>query len=59
MDGKGVTDLAGHSPKIETDLAAGQLRLDGHLIHVICGDVLRMTCQDRVPAPAAPICAAR
>ena len=52
VDGNGVADLAGHRLKIGPDLARRRvtLRLDGHLIHVICDGVLAKTLPSPVPA---------
>jgi hypothetical protein len=52
VDGNGVADLAGHRLKIDPDLARRKvtLRLDGHLIHVICDGVLAKTLPSPVPA---------
>jgi transposase InsO family protein len=52
VDGNGVADLAGHRLKIGPDLARRQvtLRLDGHLLHVICDGVLAKTLPSPVPA---------
>jgi len=52
VDGNGAADLAGHRLKIGADLARHRvtLRLDGHLIHVICDGVLAKTLPSPVPA---------
>ena len=52
VDGNGVADLAGHRLKVGPELAHRRvtLRLDGHLVHVICGGVLAKTLPSPVPA---------
>ena len=52
VDGNGVADLAGHRVKVGAELAHRRvtLRLDGHLIHVICDGVLAKTLPSPVPA---------
>jgi transposase InsO family protein len=52
VDGNGVADLGGHRIKVGPELARRRvtLRLDGHLIHVICGGVLAKTLPSPVPA---------
>ena len=53
VDGNGVADLAGHRVKAGAELARRRitLRVDGHLIHVICdGGVLAKTLPSPVPA---------
>ena len=52
VDANGVADLAGHRVKIGAELARRRvtLRLDGHLIHVICEGVLAKTLPSPVPA---------
>jgi hypothetical protein len=52
VDGNGVADLAGHRLKVGAELARHRvtLRLDGHLIHVICDGVLAKTLPSPVPA---------
>jgi transposase InsO family protein len=51
VDGNGVADPAGHRIKVGAELARSRvtLRLDGHLIHVIC-DVPAKTLPSPVPA---------
>ncbi len=52
VDGNGIADLAGQRLKVGAELSRRQvtLRLDGHLIHVICDDVLAKTLPSPVPA---------
>ena len=52
VDGNGAADLAGHRLKVGPELARRRvtLRLDGHLVHVICDGVLAKTLPSPVPA---------
>jgi hypothetical protein len=52
VDANGVADLAGHRVKAGAELARRRvtLRLDGHLVHVICDGVLAKTMPSPVPA---------
>ena len=52
VDSNGVADLAGHKIKAGAELARRRvtLRLDGHLVHVICDGVLAKTLPSPVPA---------
>ena len=52
VDTNGVADLAGHKIKAGAELARRRvtLRLDGHLIHVICDGVLAKTLPSPIPA---------
>ena len=52
VDGNGVADLGGHRVKIGPELARRRvtLRLDGHLVHVICDGALAKTLPSPVPA---------
>ena len=51
-DANGFADLAGHRVKVGAELARRRvtLRLDGHLVHVICNGVLAKTLPSPVPA---------
>ena len=52
VDGNGVADLGGHRLKIGPELAFRRvtLRLDGHLVHVICDGALAKTLPSPIPA---------
>jgi len=52
VDASGAVDLAGHRLKAGAELARRRvtLRLDGHLVHVICDGVLAKTLPSPVPA---------
>jgi transposase InsO family protein len=52
VDANGAADLGGHRLKVGAELARRQvtLRLDGHLIHVICDGVLAKTLPSPIPA---------
>ena len=52
VDASGNADLAGHKVKVGAELARGKvtLRLDGHLIHVICDGALAKTLPSPIPA---------
>jgi transposase InsO family protein len=56
VDGNGVADLGGHRLKVGPELARRRvtLRLDGHLVHVICNGVLAKTLPSPVPAAGRP-----
>ena len=52
VDGNGVADLGGHRVKIGPELARRRvtLRLDGHLVHVICDSALAEPLPSPIPA---------
>ena len=52
IDGNGAADLGGHRLKIGPELARRRvtLRLDGHLVHVICDGALAKTLPSPIPA---------
>ena len=52
VDANGVADLGGHRVKLGPELARRRitLRLDGHLVHVICDGALAKTLPSPIPA---------
>jgi len=53
-DGEGITDLAGQRVKLGAELARRRVTLlfDGHIMHVISGDVLAKTLPSPIPSDA-------